>query len=341
MKKVFAILLAFAMVFALAACSGGGEPEPEPEVDIFAKSEGVMTYAEYAAAAAGTEVTVEAFVQAAQSWWNNTVTVYAQDNEGGYYLYEMTCSEEDAEKLVPGTKIKAVGQKSEENGEVQIVNATFEIEEDATYIAPPLDVTAVLDTEDMIKYQNMFVLYGQPAAASQGNETGRIHALALGVVALQPGVPSRGTRPLSRDTIAGVSAARWTSGYGSELFFTHYLTTDETTRCEPRSNVPRRHMQHAVPTHATRCMSHENRVFPGKGHEAPKNAKFWSDEYQMISITPVHPSCQNGAKKGHFCHILGWSARSVNSGKSTIYLQFRNTSTSHGQKHQRRPHGRL
>lgn len=159
MKKVFAILLAFAMVFALAACSGGGEPEPEPEVDIFAKSEGVMTYAEYAAAAAGTEVTVEAFVQAAQSWWNNTVTVYAQDNEGGYYLYEMACSEEDAEKLVPGTKIKATGQKSEENGEVEIVNAAFEIEEDATYIAPPLDVTAVLDTEDMIKYQNMFVRF--------------------------------------------------------------------------------------------------------------------------------------------------------------------------------------
>ena len=159
MKKVFAILLAFAMVFALAACSGGGEPEPEPEVDIFAKSEGVMTYAEYAAAAAGTEVTVEAFVQAAQSWWNNAVTVYAQDNEGGYYLYEMACSEEDAEKLVPGTKIKATGQKSEEYGEVEIVNAAFEIEEDATYIAPPLDVTAVLDTEDMIKYQNMFVLF--------------------------------------------------------------------------------------------------------------------------------------------------------------------------------------
>ena len=159
MKKVFAILLAFAMVFALAACSGGGEPEPEPEVDIFAKSEGVMTYAEYAAAASGTEVTIEAFVQAAQSWWNNTVTVYAQDNEGGYYLYEMACTEEDAEKLVPGTKIKAVGQKSEENGEVEIVNAAFGIEEDATYIAPPLDVTVVLDTEDMIKYQNMYVLF--------------------------------------------------------------------------------------------------------------------------------------------------------------------------------------
>ncbi|MBQ2094580.1 MAG: hypothetical protein II474_01635 [Firmicutes bacterium] len=159
MKKVFAILLAFAMVFALAACSGGGEPEPEPEVDIFAKGEGVMTYAEYAAAAPGTEVTVETFVQAAQSWWNNTITVYTQDNEGGYYLYEMACTEEDAEKLVPGTKIKVTGQKSEEYGEVEIKGGTFEIEEDAAYIAAPLDVTAVLDTEDMIKYQNMYVLF--------------------------------------------------------------------------------------------------------------------------------------------------------------------------------------
>lgn len=159
MKKVFAILLAFAMVFALAACSGGGEPEPEPEVDIFAKGEGVMTYAEYAAAPLDSEVTVEAFVQAAQSWWDNKITAYTQDNEGGYYLFEMACTEEDAEKLVPGTKIKATGQKAEENGEVKIVGATFEIEEDATYIAPPLDVTAVLDTEDMIKYQNMFVMF--------------------------------------------------------------------------------------------------------------------------------------------------------------------------------------
>ena len=154
MKKVFAILLAFAMVFALAACSGGGEPEPEPEVDIFAKSEGVMTYAEYAAAASGTEVTIEAFVQAAQSWWNNTVTVYAQDNEGGYYLYEMACTEEDAEKLVPGTKIKAVGQKSEENGEVEIVNAAFEIEEDATYIAPPLDSDMEVVGEPVFEWDN-------------------------------------------------------------------------------------------------------------------------------------------------------------------------------------------
>ena len=75
MKKIFAVLLALSMVFALAACtSGSNEPAAEPEVDIFAKGEGVMTYAEYAAADLDTEVTVETFVQATQSWWDNTIT---------------------------------------------------------------------------------------------------------------------------------------------------------------------------------------------------------------------------------------------------------------------------
>ena len=113
MKKIFAVLLALSMVFALAACtSGSNEPAAEPEVDIFAKGEGVMTYAEYAAADLDTEVTVETFVQATQSWWDNTITAYTQDNEGAYFLYNMACSEEDAAKLVPGTKIKVTGVKA-------------------------------------------------------------------------------------------------------------------------------------------------------------------------------------------------------------------------------------
>ena len=167
MKKVFAILLAFAMVFALAACSGGGEPEPEPEVDIFAKGEGVMTYAEYAAAAPGTEVTVETFVQAAQSWWNNTITVYTQDNEGGYYLYEMACTEEDAEKLVPGTKIKVKGFKSEWAGEIEITDATIEILEGEAFIAQPADITALLGQDELIEHQNELVLLKGLTVAAQ------------------------------------------------------------------------------------------------------------------------------------------------------------------------------
>ena len=159
MKKIFAVLLALSMVFALAACtSGSNEPAAEPEVDIFAKGEGVMTYAEYAAADLDTEVTVETFVQATQSWWDNTITAYTQDNEGAYFLYNMACSEEDAAKLVPGTKIKVTGFKSEWTGEVEIVDATFEIEE-GEYIAEATDVTALLGTDEMIEHQNQFVAF--------------------------------------------------------------------------------------------------------------------------------------------------------------------------------------
>ena len=159
MKKIFAVLLALSMVFALAACtSGSNEPAAEPEVDIFAKGEGVMTYAEYAAADLDTEVTVETFVQATQSWWDNTITAYTQDNEGAYFLYNMACSEEDAAKLVPGTKIKVTGFKSEWSGEVEIVDATFEIEE-GEYIAEATDVTALLGTDEMIEHQNQFVAF--------------------------------------------------------------------------------------------------------------------------------------------------------------------------------------
>ncbi len=159
MKKIFTILLAAALVFSLAACtSGSNEPAGEPEVDIFAKGEGVMTHEEYIAADMDTEVTIETFVQATQSWWDNTITAYTQDNEGAYFLYNMACSEEDAAKLVPGTKIKVTGFKSEWSGEVEIVDATFEIEE-GEYIAEAADVTALLDTEDMIKHQNEFVAF--------------------------------------------------------------------------------------------------------------------------------------------------------------------------------------
>ena len=159
MKKIFAVLLALSMVFALAACtSGSNEPAAEPEVDIFAKGEGVMTYAEYAAADLDTEVTIETFVQATQSWWDNTITAYTQDNEGAYFLYNMACTEEDAAKLVPGTKIKVTGYKSEWSGEVEIVDATFEIEE-GSYIAEATDVTALLGTDEMIEHQNQFVAF--------------------------------------------------------------------------------------------------------------------------------------------------------------------------------------
>ena len=162
MKKVFALLLALVMVFALAAC--GGEKKAD---DIFAKSEGVMTFEEYMAAEEGAEVTVEAFVQGHQSWWDNKITVYAQDKDGGYFFYDMACSEEDAAKLVPGTKIKVSGIKAVWSGEIEITDATFEIEE-GSYVAPATDINKLLGTEDLAKHMNEFVSVTGGVIADKG-----------------------------------------------------------------------------------------------------------------------------------------------------------------------------
>ncbi len=163
MKKTIVLLLCLVLILALAAgCS-----------DVQKKSAGVMTYAEYAAAPLDSEVVIEAFVQDKQSWWEDKATVYAQDKDGAYFLYNMACSQADYDKLVPGTKIKVKGHKSEWSGEVEIIDATFEIES-GKYIAKALDVTKLLGTDDLIKHQNEFVAFkGMTVEASKdadGNE---------------------------------------------------------------------------------------------------------------------------------------------------------------------------
>ncbi|MBO4411674.1 MAG: hypothetical protein J5794_05760 [Lachnospiraceae bacterium] len=120
------------------------------------KSAGVMTYAEYAGADIDAEVTVETYVQAKQSWYQDKGTFYTQDQEGGYYLYNMPCSKEEYDKLVPGTKIRVKGFKAAWAGEVEIVDTTFEIVEGSEWIAEPVDLTALIGTDLLEQYQNRF-----------------------------------------------------------------------------------------------------------------------------------------------------------------------------------------
>ena len=118
----------------------------------------VMSYADYVAAELDSEVVVETYVQAKQSWWEDKATVYTQDEDGAYFLYNMACSEEDYAKLTPGTKIRVTGFKSEWSGEVEITDATFEII-DGNYVATATDVTALLGTDELIQHQNKFVSF--------------------------------------------------------------------------------------------------------------------------------------------------------------------------------------
>lgn len=165
MKKFVKSALALALGFSLAACgsnSGSTKPASAPaesaaaEADV--KGEGVMTYDEFMAAEINSEVVVETYVQGKQSWWEDSATVYTQDKDGGYFLYGMACSEEDYGKLVDGQKIKVTGYKSEWSGEIEITDATFEIE-DGNYIAPAADVTDLLGKDEIASYMNQRVAF--------------------------------------------------------------------------------------------------------------------------------------------------------------------------------------
>ena len=145
MKKILALILAV-MMLSLTACA-------------FAEEVHVMNHEEYVAAELETEVTVETYVQAKQSWWDNKGTIYTQAEDGAYFLYNMAMSQEEYDKLVPGTKIRVTGYKAAWSGEVEIIDGTFEILEADPFIAEPLDVTALLGTDDLIAHQNELVAF--------------------------------------------------------------------------------------------------------------------------------------------------------------------------------------
>ena len=108
----------------------------------------------YLSAEEGTEVTVEFYVQATQSWWDNKITIYGQTAEGGYFAYETVCSEEDAAKLVPGTLIRVTGERGSWGGEIEVMYGTFEFVDGINWIAPAVDMTDLLGTDELIKHQN-------------------------------------------------------------------------------------------------------------------------------------------------------------------------------------------
>ena len=156
MKKFLAILMAAMMLLCVAG---------------IAEETAAMTYEEYVAAELESEVTVETYVQAKQGWWEEDgqgkATIYTQNEEGAYFLYNLPCTAEEYEQLAIGTKIRVTGYKTEWAGEVEIMDASFEILE-GSYIAEAMDVTALLGTEELINHQNKFVAFkGMTVEASK------------------------------------------------------------------------------------------------------------------------------------------------------------------------------
>ncbi len=182
MKKLLFLALAMALALSFTGCTKQEEtvetaPATTETVETSAPAEtattdvAVMSYEEYMAAELDTQVCVETYVQAKQSWWEDKATVYTQTPEGAYFVYDMACSQEDYDKLVPGTKIKVTGYKAEWSGEVEIMDGSFEFVEGAdSYIAEPIDVTELLASEDLINYQNQKVSFTGMVVEAAGQD---------------------------------------------------------------------------------------------------------------------------------------------------------------------------
>ena len=67
MKKTLLLTLVLSLVLAFSGCGNADDPA--------VKSEGVMTYAEYAAAAIDESVVIEAYVQGKQAWWEDSLLI--------------------------------------------------------------------------------------------------------------------------------------------------------------------------------------------------------------------------------------------------------------------------
>ena len=175
MKKLIALLLALTMVLAFAAC-GNTQPDAtvpsteaptteaptQPTEEATEPSEDgitAMTHEQFMAAPLDSPVRVITYVQGTQSWWENKITVYCQSQDGAYFLYELACTEADAAKLVPGTKIAVTGYKAEWAGVVEIMDGTFEFLDAETFVAEPLDVTAMIGTDELVAHQNEKVAF--------------------------------------------------------------------------------------------------------------------------------------------------------------------------------------
>ena len=193
-SKVPATAFSVLLALSLGACGGSSEPattedtatettevvEEAPTTESGAGDSALadaiaMSYADYAAAAVDDPVTIEAYVQGKQAWGMDKATLYLQDKDGAYFVFESACTEDDYAKLTDGIKVKVSGYKANFNGEDEIADATFAIEDDGdTFIADAVDVTDKLSSEELINFQNQKVAFKDlTIAASQdpeGNE---------------------------------------------------------------------------------------------------------------------------------------------------------------------------
>ena len=185
-KRITVLALVSALIVSASACSGNKPASTTTAASTTTTASAaatteaaetdtlnVMSYAEFTAASLEDKVKVETYVQAKQGWWENNgvgnATFYTQNEDGAFLLYNMPCTKEEYDKLIPGTKIRVTGYKVEWSGEIEIMDATFEMIE-GNYIAAPTDVTSLLGTDALALEMNKFVAFKDMTVEAIGDD---------------------------------------------------------------------------------------------------------------------------------------------------------------------------
>lgn len=134
-------------------------PTPKPAK----ASHTVMNYDEYMAAPMNETVTIHAYVQAKEDLLededgNDTVTLYLQDKDGGYYVYDMPILEMDYDHLKKGQEMYITGTKTQWEGEIEIIEASSYRIGNGSWISEPVDIDDIyMDEEALQTHMNQLV----------------------------------------------------------------------------------------------------------------------------------------------------------------------------------------
>jgi len=145
MKKIIAVLLVAILAIAAVACTTKTPEDSKPAStsNVPGTTEAapttteqpgeevtVLSHSEFYALEDGTEnVTIEAYIQAkAYSSQYGNVALFLADDDGGYYVYRMPCTDEDDAKLVIGQKVRITGTKTSWSGLTEFAEKTAKYE---------------------------------------------------------------------------------------------------------------------------------------------------------------------------------------------------------------------
>ncbi|MBQ7635883.1 MAG: hypothetical protein IJS80_01110 [Lachnospiraceae bacterium] len=121
-----------------------------------------FTWAEYAAAADGTTVVVKGVVTAiiAKSKGNSSNALYFQDNDGGYYVYNMSSDPVTDLGIKEGMTVQATGERSTYSGTYEIINSNVEIVDSSIKTVAPADYTDLYTKAESLKDKNLTAKQG-------------------------------------------------------------------------------------------------------------------------------------------------------------------------------------